>query len=266
MSKNDIHNTNKTVINVHLDMEYNTYKKKIKKYIFEHIEIIFNIFTEEFNDNLIMFYILLKKKILEEQNIKYINSLIDIIKYMSSLEYIDQEEYFNIIIKLVNINILINIMKKTQLNNKYLKLIDFRIINDKIIECINLISKENVILELFLIFINKHNTNTQNNIIYMSEKLSLDFFMYWSSEDIYELITKNISSKNNVLLMSLKKYKNEFINTYNQKSEILKKLYNDQINAKYSIKYKLNIKNKLFNELIKDMDSINNKFEKEKSK
>jgi hypothetical protein len=259
-SKNDIHNTKKTIINVHLDIEYNTYKKKMKKYIFEHMEMIFNIFTEEFNDNLIKLYILFKKDILVNEYKKYINLLVDLYKYLDSLEYIDQEEYFKTVIKLINIIIFINNFKLDMSNDKYIKLINLEIISTNIIGCVNLISKDNIITELFLVFINNHNTNSKNNIIFMGEKLSLDFFMYWTSEEIYKLITNNIKTHNNKLLLSIKKYKNDFINTYEHKTNILKKLYIDQINTKYSLKYRLNKKNKLFDDLIKDIYNINKEF------
>ena len=61
---NDIKaNANKKTINVHLDIDYNTYKNKIKKYIFAHINVIYDIFDEEFIDNFVKLYILYKKNL-----------------------------------------------------------------------------------------------------------------------------------------------------------------------------------------------------------
>jgi hypothetical protein len=279
-TKNDMENdTDKKMVNIHLDMEYNTYKKKIKKYIFKHMEIILNIFSDEFNENLIKLYILFKKKLLEKNYIKYIDLLIDLCQYINSLEYIDQEEYFYTILKLFNLNLLIDKLKKkgityengeeiVDLNkvqligNKYIKLINFDILNNNICDCVNLISKENIIVELFLIFVNKQNKHSKKNIIFMSEKLSLDFFMYLSYDEMYKKIVSNISITKNKLLHSMQKYKSEFIKSYDHKTRLLKNLYLDQINIKFILKYKFVKKNKLFAEIIKDIMAINLQFDK----
>ena len=269
-------NSNKKSINVYLDIDYNTYKKKIKVFIFEHLQLIYNIFTDDFNENLVKLYILFKKKLLEDYHLKYINLLIDFCQYINKTEYIDQEEYFNIIIKLINIRIFINKLEKPKsekdddksidfnkvqlIGDKYIKLINFEIINDKIFECLNLISKENVIVEMFLVFVNKQNRHSKRNIIFIGEKLSFDFFMYWSPDELYKKITTNINSTDSKLLSSVKKYKNDFIKSYEHKTNILKKLYQDEINTKLVLKYKLLKNNELFNDLMKDLESINKQF------
>lgn len=279
-TKNDMeNNTDKKMVNIHLDIEYNTYKKKIKKYIFEHMETIFNIFSDEFNENLIKLYILFKKNLLEKVYLEYINLLIDLCQYINCLEYIDQEEYFYIILKLFNLKLLIEKLEKqnikqedddksVDLNNvqligdKYLKLINFNVLNNNINECINIISKKNIIVEAFLIFINGQNKHSKKNIIYISEKLSLDFFMYLSPEEIYKKIINNIGITKNKFLNSMKKYKSEFIKSYDHKTKLLKNLYIDQINIKFILKYKLINKNSFFGELLKDITAINLQFNK----
>lgn len=277
--QNDLNN-GKKIINVFLEMDYNIYKSKIKKYIFEHIQKIFEIFNEELNDNLTKLYILHKKDLLENDYLKYTEILIEFCKYINSLDYIDQQEYFIILIKMLNIFVLIKKINKeenkangTNINenntnnivnlsnvrmvgDKYIKLIDLKLINKRILECISLISNENIIVEIFLLFITNKNDNSKKNIIFVSEKLAIDFFMYWSAYDIYKFIMTNINSNKNKLIHSMKKYRNEFINSYEHKMNILKNLYFDQINTKLILKYKITKNNIAFDELIKDIGTI----------
>jgi len=272
---NDIKaNANKKTINVHLDIDYNTYKNKIKKYIFAHINFIYDIFNEEFIDNFVKLYILYKKNLLENNNKKYGKLLFDFYNYLKTLEYIDQEKYFLIIIKLFNIYIFIqeklNIESKVLtddktldfckvqlVGDKYIKLINLELLNNRILNCINHISKENIIAEIFLLFINKQNKHSKKKIIFIGEKLSFDFFMYWKSDELYDILINNINISNNRLLSSIKKYKNDFKKSYNYKVNLLKDIYIEQINTKLIIKYKLIKNNHLFDELIKDMNNVN---------
>ena len=113
---------------------------------------------------------------------------------------------------------------------------------------------------MFLVFVNKQNRHSKRNIIFIGEKLSFDFFMYWSPDELYKKITTNINSTDSKLLSSVKKYKNDFIKSYEHKTNILKKLYQDEINTKLVLKYKLLKNNELFNDLMKDLESINKQF------
>jgi hypothetical protein len=274
MSNDLNNNSNKKTINVHLDIDYNIYKNKIKKYIFAHINLIYNIFDEEFIDNFIKLYILYKKDLLESDNKKYGKLLIEFYSYLKSVEHIDQQEYFLIIIKLLNIYIFIQEKYKIELNllsddktidlgkvrligDKYIKLINLELLNNKISDCIKQISTENIVLEIFLLFINKKNKHSKKKIIFIGDKLSFDFFMYWKSDELYNIIIKNINNSNNRLISLIKKYKKEFKKSYDFKVKILKDIYIDQINTKLFLKYKIIKNNKLFDELIKDISKIN---------
>jgi hypothetical protein len=273
---NDLNvNANKKTINVYLDIDYNTYKNKIKSYIFTHINLVFDIFDEEFIENFVKLYILYKKDLLESDYKIYGKLLIDFYNYLKSLANIDQEEYFFIIIKLLNIYILIlekinvigpeenssdksiDFRKVKLVGDKYIKLIDLSLLNDRIIKCIKQIGKENVVAEIFLLFVNKENKHSKQNIMLIGEKLSWDFFMYWTSEELYRIITTNINVSNNKLLSSIRKYKKYFFRSYNYKVNILKNIYFEQVNTKIILKHKLLKDYKLFNELIKDINAIN---------
>jgi hypothetical protein len=274
--KNDIKKTDKKIVNICLDIDYNTYKNRIKKYIFNHIKYIYDIYTEEYNDSFAKLYILNKKGLLENDDKKYCDMLIDLYNKLKEINCIDQEEYLILILKLLNIYIYINNTVDNQkkddkeidlknvkmIGNKYINLIDKTKINNKIHECIEKIRKDNIIMEIFILFIKKENKDTKNNIIFISEKLSIDYFMYWNSKEIYEIIKENINNSKNRLLTSIKKYKNEFINTYNNKTEILRNIYVDVVNSKMTLKYKFIKENELFNELIKDINAIDNNINK----
>lgn len=284
MVKNDItHNSNKQSIYIHLDIDYDIYKKKIKKYIIEHFKIIFDLFNDEFNENVVKLYILLKKNLLEEKYIKYINLLIDFVSYLQNLEYIDQQEYFLMIMKLLNINILINNIKDDVddnnlknkkkhdlfnnvkiIGNKYVKLINLEYINNKINECLHTLSKNNIVVEIFLNILNNENSkNTKSQILFLSEKMSFDLFPYWSPHELYNIIIKNVNSATNELYKSIKKYKDSFIKNYNQKTLVLKKLYIENIDIIYSLKYKINKNNLLFDDLMNDLKIVELKFKNE---
>ena len=84
--------------------------------------------------------------------------------------------------------------------------------------------------------------------------------MYWNSEELYKIIKKHINTYNNRLLTSIKKYKNDFIKSYEYKMSTLKDLYLDQICTKFTLKYKILKDNDLFKELINDIDAIDSKF------
>lgn len=274
--KNELNNTDKKEINIFFEIDYNNYKNKIKKYILNHFRMIFEIFDEEFNDNLIKLHILYKKNLLQKNYVKFINSLIDFSNYLYNLKLVDQEEYFLTILKIVNILLLYNklnisnleIEKSEQIElnkveligDKYIKLIDFKVIYKKINDCISIISEENTIVKIFVLFIDKKNMHTKKNIILVGEKLSLDFFMYWTSTDLYKLIMKYIKISKNRLFFSMKKYKEDFLKSYELKINILKKIYTDEINNKYMLKYKLELNNNYINELINDTNAINLKF------
>ena len=277
MSNDLKNNSNRKMINIFLDIDYNTYKNRIKKYIFAHINFMYDIFDEEFNDNFAKMYILQKKDLLENKEKVYGNMLIDFYNCLKLVDCVDQEEYFYLIMKLLNIYIFIqknmhddtnctsdNVtfeLKNVRLvGNKYIKLINIKLLNSKISECINKIATENIVMELFMLFIKKENKHTKQNIIFIGEKLSMDYFMYWDSVELYKIIKKHIKNSKNRLFTSIKKYKNDFYKSYNFKTNALKDLYLDQINTKLILKYKFLKENNIFNEFVNDIDAIDKNF------
>lgn len=265
---------NRKSINIFLDIDYNIYKNKIKPYIFAHINLVYDMFDEEFIDNFVKLYILHRKDLLESDYKTYGNLLIDFYNYLKSIETIDQEEYFILIIKLLNIYIFIldkitidtksisddksiDFGKVKLVGDKYIKLINLSLLNNKITNCIKQIGKENVVVEMFLLFVHKENKKSKKNIMFIGEKLSWDFFTYWKSDELYKIITSNINVTDNRLLHAIRKYKKYFFKSYTYKVNILKNIYFDQINTKIILKHKLVKDNKLFNELVRDISAIN---------
>jgi hypothetical protein len=271
---NDIkNNSNKKTINIFFDIDYNSYKNRIKKYIFAHINFMYDIFYEEFNDNFAKLYILYKKDLLENREKKYVLILIDFYNCLKNVDCIDQEEYFYLIMKLLNIYIFIQKYPKEQVENsvfdlknvklvgnKYIKLINIKLLNDDITKCVEKIAIENIVMKLFILFLKKKNKHTKKNIVFIGEKLSMDYFMYWDSNELYKIIKTHTNNSKNRLLSSIKKYKNDFYKSYNYKTDELKELYLDQVNTNLILKYKFMKENKLFNELIIDIDAIDKEF------
>ena len=59
---NNIENISSENINLSCYTEYSDYKKKLINNIFEQLNIIYELFDEKFNDDLVKIFILLKKK------------------------------------------------------------------------------------------------------------------------------------------------------------------------------------------------------------
>ena len=139
---NDLKNSStKKTINIFLDIDYNTYKDRIKKYIFAHINFMCDIFDEEFNDNFAKLYILHKKDLLEHNEKRYGNTLINFYNYLKLVDRIDQEEYFYLIMKLLNIYIFIqniNIDTKNISDNTTFDVKNVKLIGNKYIKLINI--------------------------------------------------------------------------------------------------------------------------------
>lgn len=250
----------KQIISTYLDIDYEVYKNKIKIIMLNHINLIYKIFTEDFSDNFVKLFILYKKQLLESQYRKYVKSIINFYNYLENLSLYDQEEYFCLILKLLNVySQIINL--KIDNSNKYIKLIEVNLINEQIIKCVELISKENTVIELIVLFINKKNTQTKNNIIYVGERLSFDMFVYYSGKELFLKIIYELGEKNNLFVDYLKKYKKDFILSYKSNSQMLRDLYFEQ-NLEFPIvKYLLEIPQNI-KEVAKDLSLIKKELKK----
>jgi hypothetical protein len=262
-------------INVFYDIEYNSYKKKLMRDIFIQVDTIFNIFDKGFNDNMIKLFILFKKEKVKNDYMKYlVFSLYDFIIELNNLEHIDQNEFLNLILKFIKIYttlLLVNFdIKVGKIDQEVIQYINWEIINNKIVGCINEMKQTNKIIEGF---IDLNNLNYENQIDVDDIKklvskiagfLAYDFFMYYSSTEIHRILYKKLSlnsdikSKLNKLGIVLIKYKKYFTQEYRKKYNLYKDLYDEVLKSNIS-KYKFNISSNDFKELTKELVIINDK-------
>jgi hypothetical protein len=250
----------KQIISVYLDMDFELYKEKIKQIIFKHLGFIYEIFSEEFNDNFVKFFILYKKGLINSNYKKYVYSLINFFDLIINIQILDQEEYFSLLIKLINVYVYAINFSLAQ-ESKYIKMINIDLMNQQIISCVKKITEDNVVFQLIIMFINNKNTETKKNIIYIGEKLSFDLFVYFSAKELFVKITNEMDENNNLFIYNLKKYKHNFINSYKVNSIMLKDLYFEQ-NIKFSItKYLIEMPKKIL-ELSSDINLVKKELKK----
>lgn len=101
---NNINNTTNTIVLFNYDIEYNTYKKKLIKEIFLQLDNIFEIFDEEFNENIVKIYILIMKNKIPEYILNEVFVFFELLSDLKDLEFIDQIDFLNIILDLAKIN------------------------------------------------------------------------------------------------------------------------------------------------------------------
>ena len=238
---NNLDINNLDIINIYnVDIDYN--KTNLVKNIFNEIDYLINIFNIDIKKSIIKLFI---------YNKKYSNSLIEpyinLINILSKLNYIDQSEYLNIIINIIQI--LINAKKieliindfnnKLDANKEY---INIQKINKLLYKFINNFIDKNYLLKYLILFI-KNNDN--DSIINISSLLAKEYYMYYSANEIFNLF--NFLFKN---------HKAEFIKNYNLVINNLYNLYED--NNLITQKFKYNFKNNNISSIINSLVKLNN--------
>jgi hypothetical protein len=223
-----------------VDIDYN--KTNSIKNIFEEIDFLINIFNIDNKKSIIKLFIYYKK---------YSNNLIEpyinLINILSKLNYIDQYEYLNIIINIIQI--LINAKKVetiiTEFNNKLVQNkehILIQKINKQLYKFINFFIDKNYLLKYLILFIKN---NDDNSIIKISYLLAKEYYMYYSASEMFNLF--NFLFKN---------HKIEFIKNYNSIIDNLNNLYED--NNLITQKFKYNFKNNNILNITKSLAKLNN--------
>jgi len=258
------------IISISYEIEYNKYKKKLIKQIFSQLDILFNMFDEEFNENIVKVYIMLISNKIPLEIKKYIIFFYELINELNNIEHIDHLEFLNIIFILVKIIKSIgNIDSCINKNSQITKYINWNLIKEKFTNCVQILSYNNRIIELLiklsdtdLKLIKINHETIKRNVIDLANILSFDFFMYYSSSNMLKIVfkkmlleTNDIENIENTCSIILAKYKKYFINQYREKYECYVDIYYDIKNSNIS-KYKYNKKNNNFNELIKDILSV----------
>ncbi len=252
------------------DIEYSSYKKKLIKQIFSQLDILYELFDEEFNENMVKVYIMLTNNKIPNEIKLFVVYFFELISDLNNIEHIDHYEFLNIIIILIKINkSIIPIDEWIQKNIIITKYVNWNLIKNKFNDCIKILSSNNKVVNLLiklsdydLKILQISHEHIKKNIIELSDVLSFDFFMYFSSTKILKYLFKkliidgnDIYSKYNTCSILLSKYKKYFITRYREKYECFIEIYYDIINSSVS-KYKYNKKNNNFDELIKDILSI----------
>ncbi len=258
------------IISISYEIEYNNYKKRLIKQIFNQLDIIFNMFDEEFNENIVKVYIMLISNKIPIEIKRHIIFFYELINELNNIEHIDHYEFLNIIFLIVKIKrsleTIDNCIKK---NGQITKYINWELIREKFLNCVKILSFNNRIIEILIRIceteiklLKLNHENTKKNVIELANILSFDFFMYYSSSNMLKLLfrkmllhTENIESIENSCSIILAKYKKYFINQYRIKYECYVDMYYDIKNSNVS-KFKYNKKNIIFNELIKDILSV----------
>jgi hypothetical protein len=228
----------KNIYNV--DIDYN--KNNLIKNIFDEIDFLINIFKVDIKKSIIKLFI---------YNKKYSNALIDpyinLINLLSKLNYIDQYEYLNILINIIKI--LINAKKVeiiiTEFNNKLeenKEHINIHKINKSLYKFINNFIDKNYLIKYIIFFFK---SNDEKIIINISSLLAKEYYMYYSSEEMFSLF--NFIFKN---------HKTIFIKNYNLVVDNLNNLYED--NYLITQKFKYNFKNNNILNITKLLIKINN--------
>jgi len=251
----------KSTISISCDIEYNNYKNKLLKEMIKQINYIYNIFDEELNDNLIKLYILIKKNKLENNLSNLINIIYEFVEYIKNIKYITPIIFLELILLLIKTNISMSKIYELFINTKYKDLVDIKIINIKFDKLISELCNNNLLINN-LYKLRKSKIENKEEIKNMIKELvySLsDFYIYYKSNDIIELLNMKLKIINydNNITNNISKFKKKFINEYDKKYIKFMDLYSD-ISSETLLKYKYINKNKNFNELIKDIESLNN--------
>lgn len=265
-----------TIVLFNYNMEYSFYKKKLIREIFSQLDIIYEIFDKQFNENIIKIYILILKNKIPETILNEVLVFFELLSDLKDLEFLDQFEFLNIILDLAKINISIIIINDFFLSNNetgILNLINWKLIKKKFNNMIKIISSNNISLFIFLKIdtyninlIKIHHEEIKLNSRKLADILSFDFFMYLSSSKMLKLLykklfvnKKNINNKSNNLAILLIKYQKYFIEQYKLKYELFGEIYFD-IKISNISKYKYIKKNKYFDELFLDINSIDSNY------
>jgi len=249
---------NNSIINLSYDVEYYNYKIFVNEQISKQYDIIFNIFDNTLNENLVKLYILLKKNKLDEECKLYVNSIFELIFDLKKIDKSSTIIFLDILISIIKVTLVIPNLIKLFNNNKYSHLINIEIIKLKFNNLIEELSKNNLLAYNLnrLLTINNNSDKVKEIIESLIKILACEYFMNYNSLDLLNLINDKLKIvKNNLILVNLTKYKKKFIHEYNELSLKYNDLYFD-IKIMINRDYKYNIMNKFFLEMINDIKII----------
>jgi hypothetical protein len=231
------------------DINYLNYKKKIfQKNISEDIILLNNLFDENICDVLINIYILKKKNKISVEQFKIFEIIFDFIINLNQINYIDHQNFFLLLIDFYKIFILskqINIFFDQFI---YKELVNYKLLINKINDLYYKLNEKILIFKIFIEFENINNINIiKQKIIYLANKLSFDLFMYYNSQEIYNIIINcfvylnKITINNQNLLNIFLSNKDIFIKEYDKNIQNHLEIYSHDFEL--YIKFKINKNN-----------------------
>ena len=209
--------------NIDIEFIYNLSYLNYKKNIFtsninEDFKLIVSLFDNNICDILINIYILKKKNKITEKQFVVFKLIFDYAVKINNTIYMDIENFLLLLIdfyKLKNLCITIDTFFE---NYVFKDLIDYKILTNKIMLIYKKLSDK---ILLFKIYDELNNTNNpiiiKNKIVYLANKISFDLFMFYSSQNIFEIILSSFlyienfydnSETNNEIIQTIKENKN----------------------------------------------------------
>lgn len=254
-------------------MDYLIYKKDLIKNLFNDLTYIINFYNNETSDILLNIMILKKKNKIDNDEFKIFLPIFELLELINKLNYIDQEEFIFILLKFFSVYSSIILMDVFFKNFKFKDVLFLNVLIDGIKNSHLELSKNNIIYKTFNLLSDKNNVIMSdiiiNQIKFFAKFLCNDYFMYYNSSNIYNIILKNllyvqeINSKNNyvntnqILIQTFKKYKKIFMNEYDFYYVKYLDIYS-LCESELNIKFKLKNNIEHINKIVENIDIIKN--------
>jgi hypothetical protein len=263
-------------INSIYNISYLTYKKQLfNTNINNDYNLLINLFDENICNILINIFILKKKNKITNNQYKIFKFIFDYIKLLNEINYIDQENFLLLIMdfyKIKNLCILINIFFE---NNIFKELIDYKTIIYKVNNLYLNLSEKFFLFQLFNEIIEIKDINIiEQKIIYLAKNISYDLFIFYNSQQVYDIIINSFTNLNIYILDNYKNINNEqeyiknklllnifstnkiiFMKEYEKFSNIYIDIYKNDYEL--YIKFKIN-KNYIISKFINNIEYIDN--------
>lgn len=173
-------------------IDYLIYKKELVTNMANDINIIINFFSEEISDIIIGILILKKKNKINDDEFKIFLPIYNFIDLINQIDFFDQEDFLIVLINLFGIKILTNQIKEFGNNFKFQDVVNLNYLTSKINNLFNNISKNNLLLKMFDLLISSYGDKViGQEIKSIAKTISIDFFMYYNANNIYNKILNN---------------------------------------------------------------------------
>ncbi len=262
--------TNEANINLIYEINYLVYKKKLVKNMTDDINMIINFFTEDISDIIINILILKKKNKVTEDDLNISIPIYNVIEILNNIDFFDQEDFLILIINFFGIYTLCDDINIFSENFKFKDIVNILLFTSKVNELFVILSKRNGLLKM-LDLITKSNINN-NELNFILKGISIDYFMYYSANNIYNKILNTfIRIFKNILvhdttkhkfpyekfLINFKNYKDIFSQEYNHHYEKHTNIYSEH-EIELKIKFKLKKNKEYVNKLVENLNFIKN--------